>query len=1245
MAKVATTAGTATLVSFSTTDMGLLKEGDHEPEMEQPADQRQDQDQQTSTHHRRRTFSRRNRTYAAALVVILCFVPSTERISDAFSFPSSVARVGRVSRHGQRSRYRSSHSSSSRDGDLIQDSCQERTAPSTIGKDTEAEAIASRRNFVAGMVSSTMSVGALSFPSIAAASQPEIDDSGEMFSPKSVMLRGGNDKTRGIALQKGRSSSGSVLKPGQALQTVYEPRFIAYLSRFLLNFDPAARSWWAKQGLDDTWDTSQGIADKTEQERYREQELRFAQFAESVEFGLADYFVGPYGSYASVQAAKAGLSASRGQLSSRDKPLNIIEKIFARATKSNPKRSSSNTSLAKEGVFNLYALLKARYVSEAAKRQLAILFSLISSPDLQPVQEITSLLGEADNATVVSIDIQNLSRVPSEETSRTSSRRGGGYSLDDPPKVSVGEPPALGGLYRRAKAEPVMVPTSRLLRIDLVDGGAGYTRPPVIIVTQGDVERVAKACTILNRNGEVESIVLLDPGYGYGGFGKYSRNGSVPPSVSVEAPLPRDSRKEKKRKSTRRAKAVAVLEYEVVGVKVTNGGNGYSGSNLPTVSIAPPENDPDWYLPQRTSNKYTVQTDIDDFFSPLQASVTSFQLRGGNTVTDNQQWRVLDYGTLERVRREPLELLPSSIRPRLVAANSSNGDSVQIYRIQSLPVTLPINVPSATFRAFDPVFGGVGSTPVTKGALALSASEYTRLALSGAICTVMVRNALNPLELIKTKLQLKNDKELLDFVSKPPIADSQPSQMNSTTVRTATTTKQSKADSSQHRSGTNSQAPTRQEEPPPAAAAAAGGGGQSRTSPSSQSGTKPESLKEGRLSNPAMTTATLVESKSKTISTRHQATAPSTATDTSPPLTDDNTADMDINNDTEEGSYGTLDLLSGLFQLRGIEALFQSADITFLTSLVYGSLGFGATELFRRSFTLAFFADNGTAQGGGGEEVVLLAAAAMACVVTAAAASPFEVLRIKSMGTIEPMGAGAVLESYLTENGKKNDKVSPSNVDTGTMALTTTAAGRNDQSGYRLQDYLPLWGGFAPILSRELPFAIIKFLTFDVLAKAITTFANNNLVDEGALPIQVGVGTEGLAISAVSGAFAGVAAAIVSHPADLILTLTSSGDRKGNQENRNVENDNAEEINNDENANDQEDWRDILLDLLSQKGGVANVFVGLPARCLFFFLVIGLQFFLYDYVKGIFQVGSDDLSLVLDVFYAVRQGLSEVVYD
>lgn len=148
----------------------------------------------------------------------------------------------------------------------------------------------------------------------------------------------------------------------------------------------------------------------------------------------------------------------------------------------------------------------------------------------------------------------------------------------------------------------------------------------------------------------------------------------------------------------------------------------------------------------------------------------------------------------------------------------------------------------------------------------------------------------------------------------------------------------------------------------------------------------------------------------------------------------------------------------------------------------------------------------------------------------------------------------------------------------------------------------------------------MKFLTFDLIATSVISFINNQIGD-GALPVQVGVGPLGLTVSAASGAFAGIAGALVSHPADLILTKTSSRNRKAN----------ADE--------EEADWRDVVKDIIAQPGGIANLFVGLPARSTFFFLVIGLQFFLYDYAKNVFQVGSDDLSLVLDVFYAVRAGL------
>ena len=173
-----------------------------------------------------------------------------------------------------------------------------------------------------------------------------------------------------------------------------------------------------------------------------------------------------------------------------------------------------------------------------------------------------------------------------------------------------------------------------------------------------------------------------------------------------------------------------------------------------------------------------------------------------------------------------------------------------------------------------------------------------------------------------------------------------------------------------------------------------------------------------------------------------------------------------------------------------------------------------------------------------------------------------------------------------------------------------------------VRDLKSLFSGFSPIASRELPFAVVKFLAFDLIATS--TLALINSQPQIIEPIQVGAGPIGLAISAGSGAIAGLFGALVSHPADLILTLTSSKRRS-------------------QDSSSNADWKDIVKELISREGGILNLYVGFPARASFFFLVIGLQFFLYDYAKNVFQVGSDDLTLVLDVFYAIRQGLESVV--
>jgi hypothetical protein len=987
------------------------------------------------------------------------------------------------------------------DGDIPQDNIQHEIIDSETTEPREK----SRRMALQGIIF----LSAAAIPTSAMAGKPELDSTGQLFTPKAQMLSGGSAAARGIKVDS--RSKGARLMPGQALQTVYEPRFITYLSRFLLKYDPAANAYWTKNSPSGGWDKElESGRTPAEQDKIDSQ---FAEFAESVEIGLSDYFVGPYGSYSSLSAMKAGIAATAPARSERAYEESWLDHFFSRGTK---KKTKNREDVSKQGILNLYALLKARYTSISAKRQLAILFSFISNPKLQPTAEIRSLLGEADNVTITKIDfITPFCR--SEATSRTSSQRGGGYSVNDQPRIIVGPPPALGAAYKPAKTTPVMQLTSRVLRIRVVDGGKGYTSPPEVSISLGATSQQCEACAILDREGRVESVLVLNPGYGYG-------KKLEAPKVFISSP-PKGSGKNAE--EFRKAKAIAELEYEIVGINIVQGGNGYAASEPPKVLISPPEEFPDWYVD--VPELAVLQSE----FGPIRAEVAQMRFANGLLAYSIGRVRRSINLPLKSLRDDPLELLPYAVRPQF-----ENG----YYTIPELAAYPTYsNLPSERYRAVDPVFGSIGTLPVTKGALELNTGEYARLALSGAFCTVVVRTALNPLELIKTKQQLKNDKELFDFARQ------------STNKRNADLP-------------AGSSVPT----PPP---------------------------NSGKIDS-TVDAATEAESTVLTVLNVTTSSEPTNVGTT----------------ETSESGVGTVDLIASTIKLRGPVSLFQSADITFLASLIFGSLGFGATELFRRSFTVALFTESG---GDVGSELILLLAATVATVITSAAATPFEVLRVRSMGLVESKKWTEVLKDFLDERTSTE------------YDSSSSASSGDDRKEFVLtdlnpRDVFPLWAGFAPTCSRELAFAIPKFLVFDVFAKGISGFVNSQ-VGSGALPVQVGVGTEGLVISAVAGAFAGIAGGLVSHPFDLILTKMSASKKKAGAEGE---------------ADDSAgDWREVVKELLSREGGVANLFLGLAPRLTFFFLVIGLQFFLYDYVKNILQVGYEDLSLVMDVFYAVRKGL------
>jgi len=958
------------------------------------------------------------------------------------------------------------------------------------------------RRQVIGTVSSACLL-LLPFP--ASAGKPEIDDiSGQLFTPSNKMISGGgSDAARGVKLRSDNvvQNSKSSFRNIGVIQDVYEARFIGYLSKFLLTFDPSARLWWSDQKI---YTRSQ-------------KRLRFAEFSESVEIGLADYFVGLYGSYASKQAAKA--------------------KAGTAASKKNKKKVSSKKQQSKksaQGILNLFSLLKARYTSDVEKRQLAILFSLISDPNLQPTSAIKTILGEIDNASITEVGF-----IDENGQNGVIDNRRRGYSEQEEPKIIVENPPSLGDKYLTAQIAPVMKPTGGILRIRVLDGGEGYDFIPTVKVIQNGVKIPCDAYAVIDRNSSVESIVVLDPGNGYGG-----RRNNKPPEIRISPPKQKGNTP-KLRQKTRTATAVADLEYAISDLMIVNGGNGYIASQPPKISVTPPKEEPDWYYPEDVSIKVK--------------EIRSSSINGYVTVSTDgcpeQDLLETNPAILTNMKDLPLALLPSSIRPTL----TNPGDPLQngidtvagkdgFYSIASLPRTASNKKPSNEYRVYDSIFGGIGKRPVIKGAKSLTSSEYLRIGISGGICTVIVRTLFAPLELLKTKLQLGNDIELMQYAM-------------------------SKNKSSTHKDVSNDDIDDVYDSP-------------NVLEPKKVVVDEAEDYTENTMIfNEANSEA--VDSKEsnykkygKEHSERHD----------------------DVESLSSE--IGTAEMAKALVELRGPSALFQSSDITFLAAIVFGTLGFGATELFRRSFSLAFLPENSVSKTG--QEITLLAAAGLACVVTSAVAAPFELLRVRSMANVENQPLQKVFSSFL-EVSRKENGVASTSVDMTLVDL-------------KKDDIQPLFSGFVPILSREFPFAVSKFLAFDLVSSILISFINSQL--QLIEPIEQGIGTAGLTISALSGALAGLFAALVSHPADLILTLTS-----------------ASKDESDEAENDNGDWNTIVQELLNREGGVANLFTGLPARSAFFFLVVGLQFFLYDYTKTTFQVSSDDLTLVLDVFYAVRQGL------
>lgn len=142
---------------------------------------------------------------------------------------------------------------------------------------------------------------------------------------------------------------------------------------------------------------------------------------------------------------------------------------------------------------------------------------------------------------------------------------------------------------------------------------------------------------------------------------------------------------------------------------------------------------------------------------------------------------------------------------------------------------------------------------------------------------------------------------------------------------------------------------------------------------------------------------------------------------------------------------------------------------------------------------------------------------------------------------------------------------------------------------------------------KEIPFGVSKFFVFTLSTRFL--FQTFPAAQED---IQLS-----LIVSLVSGMTGGLAAAVVSNPADATISEMKKAKTK---------------------VGPVDAAKNVIA-----RGGYANLMRGLPVRMLFYPLIVSMQFFVYDVVRLYLGVGADDLKVYLDVLGSALQDNGSMV--
>lgn len=266
---------------------------------------------------------------------------------------------------------------------------------------------------------------------------------------------------------------------------------------------------------------------------------------------------------------------------------------------------------------------------------------------------------------------------------------------------------------------------------------------------------------------------------------------------------------------------------------------------------------------------------------------------------------------------------------------------------------------------------------------------------------------------------------------------------------------------------------------------------------------------------------------------------------------------------TDPERYSGLLAFRQVYDEEGLDGFFQGWQPTFVGFFFWGGVSYALTELVRRLLT----AEAG-AQAAQFEVPIILFAASMGAFLGSFIICPFESVRIRSVSQKDyaPTILG-VLNRMVNEEGVKS-----------------------------------LFAAVPLVLAKELPFAMAKFTVFD-----LSTLWLYNQFPAAREDLQLS-----LLISLVGGTLGGIAAAVVSNPADVTISVLKKAK--------------------------SEVGPMAAATMVLEKGGPASLFTGLPLRMVFYSLVVSLQFLIYDSVRFALGIGTDDLKLYLNVLGGALNG-------